>query len=95
MNKKKGRPSNIKKDENKVKEFKEKRIKEIVKNNPKARIMFYDESRFGLITDIGRRWSAKGIKPIIPFQQKYKYFYLYQATDIKKRRFFNVYIKCR
>jgi hypothetical protein len=26
--------------------------------------MFYDESRFGLITDRGKRWSAKGVKPI-------------------------------
>jgi len=54
--------------------------------------MFYDESRFGLITDIGRKWTAKGIKPIIPSQQKYKYFYLYQATDIKSGEDFSMYI---
>jgi hypothetical protein len=29
--------------------------------------MFYDESRFGLITD-RRRWRARGVKPIIPSQ---------------------------
>ena len=75
--KKKGRPSNIKKDEKKVKKFKDKGIEEIVKENPDARIMFYDESRFGLITEVGRRWTIKGVKPIIPYQQKYEYFYLY------------------
>jgi len=54
--------------------------------------MFYDESRFGLITDIGRRWTIKGIKPIIPYQQKYEYFYLYQASDIKTGEDFSMYI---
>ena len=54
--------------------------------------MFYDESRFGLITNIGRKWTIKGIKPIIPYQQKYKYFYLYQSTDIKSGEDFSMYI---
>ena len=54
--------------------------------------MFYDESRFGLITDIGRRWTVKGVKPVIPYQQKYEYFYLYQATEIKSGEDFSMYI---
>jgi len=54
--------------------------------------MFYDESRFGLITDIGRKWTIKGIKPIIAYQQKYEYFYLYQATDIKSGEDFSFYM---
>ena len=41
--KKKGRPSNIKKDEKKVKEFKEKKIKEIVKNNNTISEKFKEE----------------------------------------------------
>ena len=53
--------------------------------------MFYDESRFGLITDIGRIWTTRGTKPIIPSQQKYKYFYLYQATDIKSGEDFSMF----
>ena len=53
--------------------------------------MFYDESRFGLITDIGRKWTIKGVKPIIPYQQKYEYFYLYQATDINRIDDFSIY----
>ena len=54
--------------------------------------MFYDESRFGLITDISRKWTIKGVKPIIPYQQKYKYFYLYQASDIKTGEDFSMYM---
>ena len=52
--------------------------------------MFYDESRFGLITDVGRRWTARGVKTIIPSQQKYEYFYLYQVTDIKRGEEFSI-----
>ena len=54
--------------------------------------MFYDESRFGLITDIGRKWTVKGVKPVIPYQQKYEYFYLYQSTDIKTGEDFSMYM---
>jgi len=54
--------------------------------------MFYDESRFGLITDIGRKWTIRGIKPIIPYQQKYEYFYLYQSTDIKTGEDFSMFM---
>jgi transposase len=54
--------------------------------------MFYDESRFGLITDIGRKWTAKGVKPIISYQHKYEYFYLYQATDINNGEYFSMYM---
>ena len=75
-----------------MRKIKNKRIEEIVKENPKARIMFYDESRFGLMTDIRRRWTIKGVKPIIPYQQKYEYFYLYQATDIKTGEDFSMYM---
>ncbi len=54
--------------------------------------MFYDESRFGLMTDIGRKLTIKGIKPIIPYQQKYEYFYLYQTPDIKSGEDFSMYM---
>jgi len=54
--------------------------------------MFYDESRFGLITDIGRKWTIRGVKPIIPYQQKYEYFYLYQSTDIKTGEDFSMFM---
>jgi transposase len=54
--------------------------------------MFYDESRFGLITDVGRRWTIKGVKPVIPYQQKYEYFYLYQSTDIKTGEDFSMFM---
>ena len=38
-----------------------------------------DESRFGLFTRNGRGLTAKGIKPICPFQQKFLNTYLYGA----------------
>ena len=54
--------------------------------------MFYDESRFGLITDISRKWTIRGVKLIIPYQQKYEYFYLYQSTDIKTDENFSMFM---
>jgi len=54
--------------------------------------MFYDESRFGLITDVGRKWTIKGVKPVISYQQKYEYFYLYQSTDIKTGEDFSMFM---
>ena len=54
--------------------------------------MFYDESRFGLITDVGRRWTLKGVKPVISYHQKYEYFYLYQSTDIKTGEDFSMFM---
>jgi transposase len=38
-----------------------------------------DESRFGLFTKNGRGLTAKGIKPICPYQQKFSNTYLYGA----------------
>ena len=38
---------------------------------------FQDESRFGLMTHIGRCLTAKGIKPIVKYQHAFKNTYLY------------------
>ena len=38
-----------------------------------------DESRFGLFTRNGRGLTARGVKPICPFQQKFLNTYLYGA----------------
>ena len=37
----------------------------------------YDEARFGLLSIQRRCLTAKGVKPIIPYQHKFKNFYLY------------------
>jgi transposase len=38
-----------------------------------------DESRFGLFTRNGKALTAKGVKPICPFQQKFQSLYVFGA----------------
>jgi transposase len=38
-----------------------------------------DESRFGMFTHVGKGLTAKGIKPVCPFQQVFRYTYLFGA----------------
>lgn len=38
-----------------------------------------DESRFGLLTIQRRCLTARGVKPVIPFQHQFKNFYLFGA----------------
>jgi len=40
-------------------------------------LYFQDESRFGLMTHIGRYLAAKGVKPIVEFKQNFQNTYLY------------------
>lgn len=40
-------------------------------------LYYQDESRFGLMTHLGRCLTAKGIKPIVKYQQAFKNTYLY------------------
>jgi len=48
------------------------------KNNfESVNLYFQDESRFGLMTHIGRCLTAKGIKPIVKYQHAFKNTYLY------------------
>ena len=42
-------------------------------------LYFQDESRFGLFTRNGKALTAKGIKPICPFQQVFKNLWLFGA----------------
>jgi transposase len=42
-------------------------------------IYFQDESRFGLLTIARRILTAKGVKPKMPYQHKFKNFYLFGA----------------
>jgi transposase len=42
-------------------------------------LYFEDESRFGLFTKNGRALTAKGVKPICPFQQVFQSTYLFGA----------------
>jgi len=89
IKKKVGRPVNINKQEEKSKEFKENVLKQIVEEN-KDKDIFFDESRFGLITDISRVWKGFGIKPIVKTQLKFKYTYLYKAVNPKTGESFSL-----
>ena len=42
-------------------------------------MFFQDESRFGLFTKNGKALTAKGVKPICPFQQVFQSTYLFGA----------------
>ena len=42
-----------------------------------VKLYFQDESRFGLMTHIGRCISAKGVRPVINYQHKFATTYLY------------------
>lgn len=42
-------------------------------------LYFQDESRFGLFTRNGRALTAKGVKPLCPFQQVFESTYLFGA----------------
>lgn len=44
-----------------------------------ANIFFEDESRFGLLTITRRILTIRGIKPLMPYQHKFKNFYLFGA----------------
>ena len=46
-------------------------------NYTSVNLYFQDESRFGLMTHIGRCLTAKGIKPIVKYQHAFKNTYLY------------------
>jgi putative transposase len=52
----------------------------IIKNDYKSvNLYFQDESRFGLMTILRRMIKAKGVKPIAPYQHKFKNLYLFGA----------------
>jgi hypothetical protein len=46
---------------------------------PNINIYFQDESRFGLLTVQRRILTVKGVKPLMPYQHKFKNFYLFGA----------------
>jgi transposase len=83
------RPFNIKRDEVAVEEFKEKFQGELNKINlfinqesdKELKIFFQDESRFGLITNLGRKLTLRGIKPIGLHQFVFQNTYYYGAIE--------------
>lgn len=44
---------------------------------PEVNLYFQDESRFGLMTSIGKCLTAKGVKPVVTYKHTFKSTYLY------------------
>jgi len=80
------RPSHIKKNEDEVRSFKESfpdKISEITYNNDmKVRIFSYGETRFGLITSLGKRITLRGVRPAGLIQRTFQNYYIYGAADV-------------
>lgn len=91
------RPRNPEQDLEKVEAFKKKDFNEIVdaakaKAKKRVSIWFEDESRFGLITNLRRKITLKGVKPIGLKQYKHKSFWIYGAVEpISGESFFMEY----
>ena len=66
----------LKKLSEELKHIKNKKIKS---NCTSVNLYFQDESRFGLMTILRRMITAKGVKPIAPYQHKFKNLYLFGA----------------
>jgi len=47
------------------------------KDYASVNLYFQDESRFGLMTHVGTALTAKGVKPMVDYQQAFKNTYLY------------------
>ena len=47
-----------------------------------AELWSLDEARVGLRTDLGRKITVRGVKPIGPYGHKFDYFYLFGAINL-------------
>ena len=50
-------------------------------------VFFFDESRFGTHSKIGRAWFKTGVRTAIPYRMGYKWLYLYTAASSNGRNF--------
>ena len=66
----------LKKLSEELEHIKNKKIKSGCKS---VNLYFQDESRFGLMTILRRMITARGVKPIAPYQHKFKNLYLFGA----------------
>ena len=78
--------SHVEKDPAEVAAFKEQfeeRLAPLAASKGKPlHVWVEDEYRFGLWTKTHRVWTAKGLQPVVPFQQRRKSEYAYAALDI-------------
>lgn len=62
------------------KRFIKKNLTETISENPTAKILFFDESRFGTHSKIGHAWLQKGMRSPKKMKLGFKNFYLYGAA---------------
>ena len=82
------RKSHVKKDPLKVEAFKATLADKLVALNIPAgkpvRLWVMDEARFGLHTEHRRVWSLRGVRVVVPHQQKYEWQYVIGALEVGK-----------
>lgn len=56
-------------------------MNEIKKVNPDKEILYFDESRFGTHSKIGRSWRRTGVRSAVKIKLGFKNFYLYSSVN--------------
>lgn len=49
----------------------------------KVKTFSYDETRFGLITSLGKRITLRGVRPVGLIQRTFQNYYIYGAADVE------------
>ena len=81
------RPSHLKKDENRVKEFRETladkmKALELPKDKP-VKLWVYDEMRYGLHPLLRKMWSLIGHRVVAPVNRRFEWGYLFGAIEVE------------
>jgi len=80
------RKAHAKQDAAKAAEFQQKlcdKLKNLnVAGGKPVRIWVADEHRYGLIPVVRKCWTLRGERPIVPYQTKYEWGYLYSALEV-------------
>ena len=57
-------------------------LKQPLTGNKPVKIWFADESRYGLLPNLRRVWTKKGVRPLKKWKSEYKWSYCYGAIDV-------------
>lgn len=79
------RPRHRKHDETKAAEFKFGLLEKLhslnLSRDKPVKIWVQDEGRYGLHSFTRRVWTLRGVKPVVPVQQVYRWFYVFAALE--------------
>lgn len=80
------RPVHEKRDPAKAEAFKRTFLRKLLDQpvdcSKPVKIWFADESRYGLLPNLRRVWTKKGLRPHKPWKSEYKWSYCYGALDV-------------